>query len=353
MEPKSGYARLGEQHVAFEVMGDGPIDLVATVGRSNSMGSDWADPEGASLLQRVASFCRLIRYDSLGSGSSDPVPLDALPPLEFSLEEMLAVMDATRSDRAVLMGHGPGGHTAMLAAATRPERVLGLILVHAPARFLWAEGYEDGVPLDVVEALAKVAQEDPAHLMDIGNPSRANDPAYARRRERYVRAVGGPNAWRAFMLEFLNADVRSLLPAIHVPTLVIHKQDVFIPPALGRYVAEAISGATFISLPGADAAPYWESPELFIEPVRDFISTFAPTSVPSTSATRVMATILFTDIVSSTEHARDLGDAEWVQLMDLHDSLSRQVVEGQLGKLVKTTRRWNHGQIRRTGTGDP
>jgi pimeloyl-ACP methyl ester carboxylesterase len=337
VEPKTGYARLGEVHIAFEVLGDGPIDLVATAGRTNSMESDWADPEGAALLQRVASFCRLIRYDSLGTGSSDPVPLDALPPLEFSLEEMLAVMDAARSDRAVLMGHGPGGHTSMLAAATRPERVLGLILNHAPARFLWAEDNKDGVPLEVAEAVAQTAQDDVDQLMDIGNPSRANDPAYARRREQYVRGVGGPNAWRAYMLDFMNADVRSLLPAIHVPTLVVHKQDVFIPSALGRHVAEAISGARFISLPGADAAPYWESPELFIGLVKDFVSTFAPTSVPSPSAARVMATILFTDIVSSTEQARDIGDAEWVHMLDLHDSLARQVVEGHDGELVKTT----------------
>src|SRR3990170_301138 len=183
VEPETGYARLGDQHIAFEVMGEGPIDVVQTVGRVGSMESDWADPEAGSFLQRLASFCRLIRYDSLGTGSSDPVPLEALPPLELSLEEMLAVMDAAQSERAVLGGYGPGGQVTMLAAATRPDRVLGLVLAHAPARYLWAQDNPDGVPLEAVEALGQLADEDLDRLMDIANPSRANDSAYARRRQ--------------------------------------------------------------------------------------------------------------------------------------------------------------------------
>lgn len=335
MEPETRYARLGGQHIAFEVMGDGPIDVVTTVGRAGSMESDWADPEAAAVLQRLASFCRLIRYDSLGTGSSDPVPLDALPPLEFSLEEMLAVMDAAQSEQAVLVGMGPGGHTTMLAAATRPERVLGLVLSHSPARFQWAEDYAEGSPPEAAEALADLPDKDLDQFMDMANPSRAGDPAYVRRRQQFVRGVGGPSAWRAYMLEFMNRDVRSLLPAIQVPTLVIHKQDAFIPTALDRYVADTISDARFVLLPGADVAPYWESPELFLESLRDFVSDLAP--IPAAAATRVVATVLFTDIVSSTERAQASGDAAWSHRIELHDSLSRRLVEDQMGRVVKTT----------------
>lgn len=335
MEPETQYARLGGQHIALEVMGDGPIDVVATVGRAGSMESDWADPEAAAFLKRVASFSRLIRYDSLGTGSSDPVPLDALPPLESSLDELLAVMDAVQSEQAVLVGYGPGGQTAMLAAATRPERVLGLVVSHAPARFLWAEDYPEGSPPEALDALAELPEDDLDRFMDMANPSRAGDPDYIRRRQQFVRGVGGPSAWRAYMLDFMNRDVRALLPAIRVPTLVVHKQDTFIPVALGRYVAEAIPEARFIVVPGADIAPYWESPESFLESLRDFMSGLA--ALPSTAATRVVATILFTDIVSSTERAQASGDAEWSHRIELHDSLSQRIVEDQQGTVVKTT----------------
>ncbi|HEY5578626.1 MAG TPA: adenylate/guanylate cyclase domain-containing protein [Acidimicrobiia bacterium] len=337
MEPETRYARLGQHHIAFEVMGDGPIDVVWTVGRVGSMESEWADPEAAAFLERLASFCRLIRYDALGTGSSDPVPLDALPPLEQSVEELLAVMDAAKSERAVLNGHGPGGQVTMLAAATRPERVLGLILSHSPARYLWAEDYPEGVPMETAEAFAHVPEEDVDRFMDMANPSRAKDPAYVRRRQQYIRGVGGPSAWRAYTLEFMRRDVRSLLPAIHLPTLVVHKQDTFIPVALSRYVAEAIPEARFVLLPGADVAPFWESPEVVLETMRDFLSSLGPESFPSPAVARIMATLLFTDIVSSTERLQTRGDSEWVHLLELHDSLSRRLVEEQQGRVVKTT----------------
>lgn len=335
LELRTQYARLGDQHIAFEVMGEGPVDVVSSVGRVGSMESDWADPEAAAVLQRLASFSRLIRYDSLGAGSSDPVPLDALPPLEFSLEELLAVMDAAESEQAVLLGMGPGGHTMMLAAATTPKRVLGLVLNHAPARFLWAEDYPEGLPVEDAESLAQLPDEDLDRFMDLANPSRANDPAFSRRRQQFMRGVGGPNAWRAYMLEFMNQDVRSLLPAIHVPTLVIHKQDTIIPVAHGQYVADAISGSKFVVMPGRDVAPFWESPEMFLEELRHFISDLAPVSEPS--ATRVMATVLFTDIIASTERAEAAGDAAWSHLLEMHDILSKQIVENQLGTVMKST----------------
>jgi class 3 adenylate cyclase len=301
------------------------------------MASDWADPEAGAFLHRQASFCRLIRYDSLGTGSSDPVPLEALPPLELSLDEMLVVMDATGSERAVLIGFGPGGHVAMLAAATRPERVLGLVLAHAPARFLWAEDNPDGVPPEAVEPLGQLADDDLDRMMDMANPSRAHDTVFARRRQRFTRGVAGPNAWRAYLTEFATRDVRSLLPAIHVPTLVLHKQDNFIPVGLARSVADAIPGARLRILPGADTAPYWESPEVFLEALRSFFSSLSGASVPPAPAERVMATLLFTDIVSSTERAQAIGDSEWVHLLEMHDSLSRRLVEEQMGTVVKTT----------------
>jgi len=338
MEPETGYARLGQHHVAFEVMGDGPIDLLSTVGRVGSMEADWADPEAAAFLHSLASFCRLIRYDSLGTGSSDPVPLDALPPLELCLEEMLAVMDAVKSERAVLAGYGDGGHITMLAAATKPERVLGLILHHSPARFLWAEDYPDGLPEQAAEELASMPDSDFDRLMDFANPSRANDPVYAVRRQKFLRGVAGPSAWRAFLLDFLRRDVRSLLTAIHVPTLVLHKQDLqMIPIALGRFVADAIPGAKFVQLPGADVAPFWESPEVFLQILRDFVTSIGPGFSSHDRVDRVMATVLFTDIVSSTERAFASGDAAWTDLLDLHDSLSRRLVGDHLGRVVKMT----------------
>lgn len=290
------------------------------------------------MLLRIASFCRMIRYDSLGTGSSDPVPLDSLPPLEASVDELMAVMDAAESERAVLFGGADSGPAVMLAAASRPERVLGLVLFTAAARVVAADDYPAGITPDEVDQILHLFETDIDGALDLGNPSRANDPAYVRQRQAFVRLVAGPGAFRAYAQQAFSTDVRSLLPSIQVPTLVIHRQDNrMFPVALSRYVADHIKDARLVVMPGADTAPFWEDPDRVVELFLEFMGAVGPQVHSAAPVDRVMATILFTDVVASTEKAQTVGDALWRRLLEIHDSISQRLVGEYEGKLIKNT----------------
>lgn len=338
MIPETQYTRLGDRHIAWQVLGDGATDFVWNVGRIGSMEGEWADPEATSMLLRIASFCRMIRYDALGTGSSDPVTLESLPPLEASVEEMMAVMDAAQSERAVLFGGADSGPAVMLAAASRPERVIGLILFTAAARVLASHDYPAGISPDEAQEIVKLFETDIDQALDLGNPSRANNAAYARQRQAFVRLVAGPGAFRAYVERAFRTDVRSLLPSIRVPTLIIHKQDNrMFPVALSHYLADHIEHARLVVMPGADTAPFWEDSERVVELFREFLQEVGPKSPPRPRVDRVMATLLFTDVVASTQTAQAVGDGLWRQLLEMHDNISRRLVAEYGGRIVKHT----------------
>jgi class 3 adenylate cyclase len=227
---------------------------------------------------------------------------------------------------------------ALLAAVTRPERVMGLVIYNSPARFLNAADYPIGLPPEVAGMMESA---DPAvwkEFIAVANPSRASDQSYLRRMQRLMRSVAGPSAVSAYGSEMVNRDVRSLLPAVHVPTLILHRaNNLVFPPELAQYLADRIEGAKLVMIEGSDMSPFYERPEVFIEKVREFLHEVGPTDGPLAAPDRVMATILFTDITASTELAQRRGDSEWMHLLEMHDSMSHRSVEAQLGRVIKTT----------------
>jgi class 3 adenylate cyclase/pimeloyl-ACP methyl ester carboxylesterase len=340
MHPETRFARLGEDRVAFYVVGDGPVDVVVTPGLFGSMDAEWDDPEFGMFFRTWASFCRYIRYDRRGSGSSDAVSVDALPPWESSVEEMVAVMDAAGSEHAVVFGGADAGPPAMLAAATRPDRIRGLVLYQTSARYVVADDYPIGLPGEVAEGLVQGIAEGwgTEQAATFAVPSRAGDEAFRRWFARYMRSMATPRMAAAFLRDMMATDARAILPTIRVPVLVLHRQvSGLVPLPQGRYLAEHIAGAEFVELPGADGPPFWEHADLFLNAIRDFLHRVEPTAATAGRQDRSMATLLFTDIVGSTQRLSEVGDRSWREVIDLHNEWCRRRVREFGGRLVEFT----------------
>ena len=334
--PETRYAPLGDERIAYQVIGTGPPDLVFSKGIFGAIDLDFEDPLVARQYQRIGQFCRLIRFDRLGSGASDPLPLRSLPPDEFHVDEILAVMDAVGSRRAAVMGMFDAGPVAAQFAVLHPERTAALILVNTAARLLEADDYPLGVPPGRAEAVIDqiVSSWGSEGQVDMQVPSRASDEHFRRWFARYTRSIASPGAVRAYMTAMLHADVRSTLPAIAVPTLVLHRSDYgLFRLEHGRYLAEHIPGATLVELPGRDGPLSWEHADTAVDAIEEFLTGAQASAEPE----RALATILFTDIVGSTERAADLGDQRWRDLLDQHDETSRRTVAAHGGRVVETT----------------
>jgi class 3 adenylate cyclase len=295
----------------------------------------WEDPGFALFLRTLASFSRLILFDRRGTGASDPLPLDSLPPWESYGEDLIAVLDEIGSERAAIMAQLDAGPMAIFFAGTRPARTSALILANSSAKYTAADDYPIGVPAEVAEAL--VAQLDQlwgTEAMVLQVPSRADDERFQRWIARAQRAVGSPRVVQAYMRAMFEVDARPILPLIHAPTLVLHRSNLQLTPVQhGRYLAEHIPGAKLIELPGVESSLVWEMPELALRHVEDFLTGVRRVAQP----TRVLSTVLFTDIVGSTERVGELGDRRWRELLNVHDDLSRRLIEEFGGRLVKTT----------------
>ncbi len=338
MEPETRFARLGKQRIAYKILGEGPLDLVGSLGSFSSMDATWALPEAALPFEDLSSYCRLILFDRLGTGSSDPVPIDALPPLEARWAEIEAVMSAAGSERAVIFGMQDGGPPAMFGAATSPEKVIGLITLHSPARFLPDDDYPIGMDsADFGEWESIMDNWDTDTMIKISFPSR-DDERFLAWGRRYMRALAGPSAMLAYTTEMISTDVRSLLGAIAVPTMVIHRREYqWSPAALDRYVADNIAGATYVEVPGGDASLYFSHTAAIVDAIGGFLREIEPGTAPSATSSRVMATVVFTDIVSSTQKVAEEGDSEWRKILQLHDDIAAGVVQHHMGLLVKGT----------------
>ncbi len=339
MEPETRYARLGEDRIAYQVVGEGPVDLVISRGTFSTLDAIWAMPETSAPYARLAGVCRLIMFDRLGTGWSDAVPLEALPPLESRWAEIQAVMDAAGSQRAVVMGVQDGGPPAMYGAATSPDRVAGLILLHSPARHRQDVDYPIGFDEATVIGWRKMMSEwDIDSMLAMSFPSRGTDERFVQWGRRYMRSMATPTAMFAYAEEMGETDIRDLLPSIRVPTLVIHRRDYrWVRPELDRYVAEHISDARYVEVPGADADLFFDETGPMIDAITGFLAEIEPLTSHRLTAERMMATILFTDIVASTERAQASGDAKWILQLQLHDDLSRDLVARHGGRLVKNT----------------
>ncbi len=330
MQPETKYTRSGEVHIAYQVVGDASLDLVHVPGYQH-MEMVWEWPAGAQLMHRLGSFSRLILFDKRGTGLSDPVPLTALPTLEEWMDDVRAVMDAVGCERAAIVAFFEGGPMAMLFAATYPERTSALVLVNTYARLSRTQGYPWGVPPEVLEAALEAGRAAwrTGSSMAWQVPSRANDPGFRDWWARFERASASPGTFAAIARVNSQVDVRHVLPLIQAPTLVLHSRDnPWIRVGHGRYLADNIPGARYVEV---------DSPDIFYvdqEPYDD-IEEFLTGVRPVPLRDRVLATVLFTDIVESTKHAAELGDARWRELLDSHHAMVRRELANARGREVK------------------
>jgi class 3 adenylate cyclase len=336
VQPETTYAPLGDDRVAYQVLGDGP-DLVLTMGAFGHVDLQWDEPGTALYLRRLASFSRLITFDRRGTGASDPLPEDLPPPWEAYADEVAAVMDAAGSRRAALMATtAEAGPMALFFAATRPERTAALVLGNASARYVAADDYPIGIPPERAEAIISRVEDTwgTAEPIATAIPSRAGDERFRRWAARLQRSIASPRTVHVMLRALFEVDVRPLLPMIQAPTLVLHRRNFpLLPIEHGRYLAEHIPNARLVELPGSDGPLTWEEPEASLGPIEEFLTGVRAT-IP---ATRVLATVLFTDIVASTERAAELGDRRWRELLQVHDDLGGRLVEQWGGRVVKST----------------
>jgi class 3 adenylate cyclase len=336
VQPETKYAWLGGDRIAYQVLGQGPPDLVMTRGGYGHLDMVWEDPGFTLFLRSLASFSRLILLDRRGMGASDPLPQDSLPPWESYAEELAAVLDAVGSERAAILAEMDGGPLALFFAGTRPDRTGALILANTAAKFVAADDYPIGIPAEVGEAL--LAQFDQGWGTDALLagllPSRAGDERFRRWFAKTQRAMASPRAAQPLLRTMLAVDVRTVLPLIQAPTLVLHRRDLpFLSIENARYLVEHINDAKLIELPGADAPLMWEEPQLSLDLIEEFLVGVRRAAEP----TRVLATVLFTDIVDSTKHIGRLGDRRWRELLNTHDDVARQLVDEFNGRIVHTT----------------
>jgi class 3 adenylate cyclase len=323
-------------------MGDGPLDLVS-VGYGNVVSIDMRDEEThvRRFEERLASFSRLIRFDPRGIGLSDAPPPGVAPGIELVVEDILTVLDTVGSTQACLFAVGGGGLAALLAAAMHPGRVSSLALVHCYARLPRDEDYPFGIPqrllasfLDAVLDVGGGAGADPAmDDVDLLAPSLSQDPVFREWWARAGRRGASPAAARANLEMSFSGDVRSALPLIDAPTLVLHRDPSLFSVGHAHYLAEHLARARLVVLPGGDHLPYGADSDVIIDEIEEFL-----TGVRGGAATdRVLTTVLFTDIVGSTERVARSGDRSWHELLDSHDAMARDELRRFRGREVKTT----------------
>ncbi|HET9672642.1 MAG TPA: adenylate/guanylate cyclase domain-containing protein [Actinomycetota bacterium] len=330
------YARRGDVHIAYQVLGGGDSDLVLVSEWFSHLEARWDIPSFGRLLRRLSSFSRLISFDKYGIGLSDPAPPGSLPTLEEWMDDVGAVMDAARSERAAILGAADGGTMAAMFAATYPDRTHSLVLGNSAARVSWAPDYPIGLPVTQQEMLIRLT-EDTWGTPDFAaatNPSLTEEPSALGEAARYSRLAASPATAAAVMRMLVQLDVRSVLPSIRVPTLVMHRRDNgILTIENGRYLADKIAGARFVELPGADFALGIGDVESVVAEVEAFLTG----TRASVDGDRVLATVLFTDIVGSTERAAELGDQRWRDVLDAHDRLAERQLARYRGTLVKAT----------------
>ncbi len=323
------------ESVAYQICGDGPLDLVFVPDWVGNLDIMWEDPSLAAFIERLARFARVICFDKRGTGLSDPVPLGAIPTWEEWMYDVGTVMDAADSRQAVIFGHGDGASMAMLFAATHPDRVTALVLADAYARRIQADDYPCGVPESVVPHLIEgiLGAWGTGGTSTVGAPTLAVDPAFIKWRGRFERLAMSPGQFnRVYPLTY-NRDFRWVLPTIRVPTLVLHRAgNRYVVVGNGRYLADHIEGSHYVELPGEDHFFHSGDIEAMLGPVEEFLTG----SRVQPEAERVLATVLFTDIVGATAQAERLGDSAWRELLERHHVVVRRELAHFQGHEIDT-----------------
>jgi pimeloyl-ACP methyl ester carboxylesterase len=330
------YTTVGDSQVAYQVTGEGGgIDFVYMIGQGSAFELWWDYKPFAKCFERWASLGRLILFDRRGTGFSDRPPIDSLPSWEHFAEDLEAVLDAARSEQAVICAAFDGGPVALTFAATNPHRVRALILFNSFARWYSADDYP-GAPPDsagvVAESLKDLWGTDA--LARVIAADEADDPEAIRWLARSLRASHTPNSFVQISRKDFLVDARPALPLIKAPTLVLQRSEYAMsPPDLARYMADRIEGARFVEVPGRSAGIWGVASDRILDTIEEFVTGSKPTA----PVDRVLATVLFTDIVGSTERAASLGDARWKQVLRTHDDTARDVLASWRGDVVKTT----------------
>jgi pimeloyl-ACP methyl ester carboxylesterase len=338
VEGETRYARSGDAHIAYQVLGDRGPDLLYLSSGTISIDSIDEEPGFARFHRGLASFSRLIRMDLRGVGLSDPIDPSVPPSLEQWVGDALAVLDAAGSERAALCGADEGGLVAMLTAATHPTRTAALILLNAYPRLLRDVDYPHGVPTQFLDRFAQsiLAEEGSAASfadLEIFVPNVADDPRFRQWWQRAGNRGASPATARALAQTRFHTDLRPVLPAIQAPTLIIHRKGN--RAALvghGRYLAEHIPGARYAELPGDEHLPYVGDSDAIVAEIEEFL-----TGMRRVESDRVLATILFCDIVHSTDLVSELGDRRWHDLLDASYAMIRRQLERFWGREINTT----------------
>lgn len=334
--PATQYATAGDIHIAYQVIGEGP-DLLFVPGWVSNVELIWDEPNAAAFLRRLASFSRLMILDKRGTGLSDPVPTDRAPTLEDRMADVMAVMDAASCTAATIFGFSEGGATSALFAATYPDRTAGLIMWGATPRIAWAEDWPWGVTReDGLAQLKSLAEGRPDEYfgLDFFAPSAASNPQAAEWWTRFMRMSASPAMFVALMKTNGMTDVRSVLPSVQAPTLVLHRKgDTVFDPRGGEYLAEHIAGARYVELPGSDHWPWFGDTAPVIGEIQQFV-TGSRATMPTN---RILATVLVTDIVDSTGHLAAAGDQRWKEVLDAHDEMAKDMIERYGGRWIKST----------------
>jgi class 3 adenylate cyclase len=332
-QPPTRYARSGEVSIAYQVVGDGPLDIVVVPGFVSHVELIWEIPTAVHMIERLASFGRVILFDKRGSGLSDPVV--GAPTLEERMDDVRAVMDAAGSERAAIFGLSEGAPMSILFAATYPQLTSALVLYGGMARSTWAPDYPWATPAEALiessEAMAPYLYE--GAVLEIMAPSFADEPNVRALYARLQRYAASPAMLQQMFVMFLDIDVRSVLPSIDVPTLVLHRRgDRAVNYQAAVWMAGRIPGATYVELEGVDHLMFAGDCDALVDEVEESLTGVRR----ATEIDRVLATVMFTDIVDSTKRASAMGDRAWRALLDAQNEVLRRELARYRGHEVKT-----------------
>ncbi len=333
--PTTRYARSGETTIAYQVTGEGGLDLLFLTGWITQIEHLWEEPANRRFLERLSAFGRLILFDSRGTGLSERL-LDEYT-VEQEAKDALAVLDAAGSERAAVITYAQGGLVGAQLAADHPERIGALIMYASIARTSWAPDYDWAMPLEERQVLSEqnIATwgEDKGEMMKFWAPTMAEDPGLVAWFERMQRLAASPAEARVIARAMIDLDVREVLPRIRVPTLVMHRPKERVWDVRhSRYLAENISGARYVELDGIDSFPFVGDSDAIVEEIEEFLTG----GRRGGELARALLTVMFTDIVDATAHAAELGDGRWRDLLARHDEQVRRQLERFDGREVKT-----------------